>query len=85
MISVLGVVSSLVLGDGLVKLVESSYLCLLVFWVGSLLSMIFGACSFLFFCLYSGLGKDEKTKIDVLCIMSTLFWFVIMQPKDVQE
>lgn len=84
MISVLGVVSSLVLGDGLVKLVESSYV-FLVFWVGPLLSMIFGACSFLFFCLYSGLGKDEKTKIDVLCIMSTLFWFVIMQPKDVKE
>ena len=87
MISVLGVVSSLALGDGLVKLIESASLFLFcVSWVGFVVVyLLFGACSFLFFCLYSGLGKDEKTKIDVLCIMSTLFWFVIMQPKDVQE
>ena len=62
MISVLGVVSSLALGDGLVKLIESASLFLFcVSWVGFVVVyLLFGACLFLFICLYFGLVKDEK-------------------------
>ena len=64
MISVLGDVSSLALGDGLVKLIESasSLFLFCVSWVGFVVVyLIFlELVLFLFICLYSGLVKDEK-------------------------
>lgn len=83
MISVLGGVSSLALGDGLVKLIESASLFLFVSGLVCCCLLFLELVYFSSFVYISDWGRMKKTKFDVLCIMSTLL-SVLMQSKDVR-